>query len=1015
MPFISVVIPSYNHSKYLKECIRSIQVQSFRDIEIVVVDDKSTDDSVEVARSIASADDRVRVVELGENGGTFNARLTGIMQTTGDYVMLIDQDDELVGDAFEKMASELVADPVDLLHFGVRVVSDSIYSGSAVCGMESFMNPKPRRLYGADILAHSFTGLDKGGFDWNVHHRLYRGDLVRRVAKRLPRVRLTRPDDAVLSFAVALEARSYRALANASWYIYHLGRGVTLGSSMTVQQFDDICRQDAEAVSLVKEYAQQWASSSFNGSEVSAVLIQLKRRLLEHSANEWHDNVQPQDKEACFEILRTCWDDADIGIELYRFLRDAAYDVFCRAEQYRECSDVSALPKIKGLLAHLDKLDISEDAEANLSALQDGKRAFETDFHLAQDQLDQLKDWESQPIRIFVSTHRDTALFDSKILQPVQVGCALRSDRFPWALHDDEGENISELNAMYCELTTQYWAWKNVDAPYYGFCHYRRYFDFSDTRHQENSWGEVIDDRIDADAQERYGLTDASITRAIEGWDIVTTECKDLTLFPDDGDTPYEHYRIAPKLHINDLDRVIAILKEMHPDFAQDADAFLNGSHSCFCNMFVMRKELFSAYCSWLFPILERFMRDWDKARYSVEALRTPGHLAERLFNIYLIHLKRTNPDIKHKQVQCVHFEHPDRVMPLGIPPIASDPRPTIPVVFAADGKYAPMLTTTIYSMLANANKERCYDVIVLSRDIPGDTQETMRSFFASRFDNVLLRFHDVSATVDAFGLTTSNPHISVETYYRFLVPSELPFYDKVLYLDSDLIVEGDVAELYDTELGDNLLAATRDVDYLGNLNMPDGNRMKYTNDQLHMTNPYDYFQAGVLVLNTAAMRAGYSTQEWLQFAAEPGFIYDDQDVLNVHCEGRVTFLDASWNVMHDCCNRVADVFSFAPADVLRGYQDSRRHPKIRHYAGVDKPWNNVHCEWFDQYWAYARQTPFYERMLCHIDKGAEKVNLPPRAISETSSVRKVLDPLLPYGSRRRELLKKIGRKIRKR
>lgn len=73
----------------------------------------------------------------------------------------------------------------------------------------------------------------------------------------------------------------------------------------------------------------------------------------------------------------------------------------------------------------------------------------------------------SQAMRIFVSAHKPVDLFNSAVLQPVQVGCSMRNDLFPWAWHDNDGENISDQNAMYCELTAQYWAWKNVDAEYY--------------------------------------------------------------------------------------------------------------------------------------------------------------------------------------------------------------------------------------------------------------------------------------------------------------------------------------------------------------------------------------------------------------------------------------------------------------------------------------------------------------------------------------------------------------------
>ncbi|MSL72264.1 DUF4422 domain-containing protein, partial [Escherichia coli] len=119
------------------------------------------------------------------------------------------------------------------------------------------------------------------------------------------------------------------------------------------------------------------------------------------------------------------------------------------------------------------------------------------------------QNYDKQNIRIFVTTHKNVNTFDSKIMQPVQVGP--KNYRFPWAFHDDEGENISNLNPRYCELTTQYWAWKNEDADYYGFCHYRRYFDFTDTPHKENDYGEINDSYIDSRTIAEYGIKDKAI------------------------------------------------------------------------------------------------------------------------------------------------------------------------------------------------------------------------------------------------------------------------------------------------------------------------------------------------------------------------------------------------------------------------------------------------------------------------------------------------------------------------
>ena len=119
-------------------------------------------------------------------------------------------------------------------------------------------------------------------------------------------------------------------------------------------------------------------------------------------------------------------------------------------------------------------------------------------------------------IKIFVSAHKPSTFPDGASIIPIQVGAQNAGTLFEDTLHDNEGDNISTQNPMYCELTAQYWAWKNADADYYGFCHYRRYFDFTNTPHQENDYGEIMDSFIDAQSIAEYGLDDASIALAVD-------------------------------------------------------------------------------------------------------------------------------------------------------------------------------------------------------------------------------------------------------------------------------------------------------------------------------------------------------------------------------------------------------------------------------------------------------------------------------------------------------------------
>lgn len=618
----------------------------------------------------------------------------------------------------------------------------------------------------------------------------------------------------------------------------------------------------------------------------------------------------------------------------------------------------------------------------------------------------------TERIKIFVSAHKPAASFPKGAsILPIQVGAEHATTLFKNTLHDNEGKNISELNPMYCELTAQYWAWKNVDADYYGFCHYRRYFDFTDVKHKQNDYGEIIDTYIDDRTIAEYGLDDDSIARAVEGWDVITSPRNDVRTIGG-FNTLKEHWSADEHLRLSDLRHMYDILCARHPDYRQDADTVLDGRSAAFCNMFIMRKDIFFAYNEWLFPLLQEFVETSDFSTADTQTLRTVGHLSERLLNIFIEHQQRTGANWRVKELQCVHFLHPEPLRVLN--PLDVNPRFTVPVVFAADDAYVPMLTTTIYSMLTNADSSRHYDIIVLERDISEQNKQNITTFFA-RYANATIRFYDVSRVIAEFKLTTNNPHISVETYYRFIIQEALPFYSKILYLDCDLVINGNIAELYDTNLGPAVIGAVRDVDFLGNLNMKNGERKEYVDRVLHMRQPYGYFQAGVLVMNLDRMREIHTVHEWLEIASNPEYIYNDQDILNTECEGEVAYLDYAWNVMHDCAGRIQGVFAYAPSVVYQAYLESRKAPKIIHYAGFDKPWKNPWCDFGPVYWQYAQQTPFALQMIALI-AGVERPKPPvyhERAIAEDSPIRKYVDVVAPSGSKQRELMKVVARKVR--
>lgn len=1008
MPKISIVIPAYNVGNYLQECLDSVRNQTFSDIEAIVVNDASPDNVGEVAAQAAAQDARIRVVTNNPNMGTHRTRMAGVENASGEYTFFLDGDDALKPDMCEQLAAEIDKHPVDVLHFGLTVVATNDLLENERQAFETFNNTPTPDSTGEDIVRDIFDESRGYKVDWRVTQRLYKTSLLKKAFAAMTRDRLGRSQDGYECFVVSAFAQSYHSCKDCRGYIYYYGRGISGTNMINAAKYARYCGHFKADFNAAYEFADAQRSEMLHDCAQG-----FQRKATEILANDWKVRVPEEEKAEAAKQMEAVFGPAITGRELYRFVRDDAYALLSKGQLLPTDANLS------NWFGIANAISVPTDrVSADTIRFHEMKRIAISHMHELTEKsnnTEAFQNYDKQNIRIFVTAHKNVDRFDSDIMQPVQVGP--KNERFPWAFHDDEGENIADLNPRYCELTTQYWAWKNINADYYGFCHYRRYFDFSETVHEENAFGEIMDDYIDAKAAKEYGLDDNNIAHVVKQYDVITTPFGDLDEIINKYGSPRALWEAAPLLHDDDLKRCYQILCAMYPDYRKDAQDFFNGNKACFCNMFIMKKEIFFDYCSWMFPILEEFDRNTDYSTYSKEALRTPGHLSERLLNIYLMHHKRIGSNWKFKELQCVHFTNPEPAEELK--PLDVFDKPIVPVVFAADDNYVPQLTTTVYSAMKNADPSYFYDVVVLQRNVAWDKQERLRDFF-KQFPNMSLRFTNVERELSGYDLSTNNAHISIETYYRFLIQKLLPFYDKVLYLDSDIVINGDIAKLYNTELQGKLLGAIRDIDFLANLNVKHGKRMGYAKNVLKMKNPYDYFQAGVLVLNTKAMRERYTIRQWLTYASNPAFIYNDQDVLNAHCEGEVLYLPWEWNVVHDCGGRVGNLFVQAPNDIYDAYMRSRNNPQIIHYAGFQKPWTDPDCDFASIYWRYARETPFYERLLKRVVKAtAPKAPVivtpakPPRAVGEDNPIRKIIDPIMPIGSRRRELLKSIGRTAR--
>ena len=218
---------------------------------------------------------------------------------------------------------------------------------------------------------------------------------------------------------------------------------------------------------------------------------------------------------------------------------------------------------------------------------------------------------------------------------PVQAGRALHAP-LPFT-GDNTGENISEKNKTFCELTCLYWAWKNLDAEAVGLCHYRRYLAGS------TSARSPLSDALGKKASRV--LTGSEAEALLEKAPLLLPKKRDY--FIETGYSQYVHAH-----HAEDLSVTREILSERFPAYVPAFDRTLSRTKGHRFNMFIMRRDLLDRYCSWLFDILFTLEARLDISSYSDYDKRVFGFVAERLLDVWV-----ETEGIPYRECPVLHLE----------------------------------------------------------------------------------------------------------------------------------------------------------------------------------------------------------------------------------------------------------------------------------------------------------------------------------------------------------------------
>lgn len=264
-----------------------------------------------------------------------------------------------------------------------------------------------------------------------------------------------------------------------------------------------------------------------------------------------------------------------------------------------------------------------------------------------------------------------------------------------------------------------------------------------------------------------------------------------------------------------------------------------------------------------------------------------------------------------------------------------------IPILYACDDNYLPLMGTSICSLMENADKSYNYMIYILYT--PSDVQEeNIKKIMAMENDNFKIVFVDVEEELSKIAkkLKTRDYYTNT-TYYRLFVSKLFPQYDKMIYIDSDTVVLGDISKLYNIDIGDNIIAGCTDESVVVTPVF-----REYVEKVIGVDSYEQYFNAGMIVINLKEFKNQKIFDKFLKLNDDYYFeVAQDQDLLNVLCKDKVHFLDLGWNKMP-----IKD----------ENYQKLN----IIHFNHGFKPWFFDGVLYEEYFWEYAKKSVFYDQII---------------------------------------------------
>lgn len=315
---VSVVIPVYNVAKYLDKCIKSVRNQSKENIEIICVDDCSTDESLQILEKASLKDKRIHIIKNNENRGRLYARKCGVMAAEGEYIMFLDGDDFYFDETCEIACSAIVRYGTDILQFGMNIINVGNAPQFELDSFARFVVPYEGGRIQGNVLEACFRDEE---YNYNLVNKIYKSTLCKKAFEAMDDRHYCMAEDMLAYFVLAYFADTYMGISD-KLYNYNFAIGVSRPGRLDLDGLDKRCC-GADSIVAVKRFLDE--QGTFDKYE--EVYKRMERRILSDNFDAWYYRLPFEERDKGYAVFEKHWGKEKVILGLLYDIENKQFDI----------------------------------------------------------------------------------------------------------------------------------------------------------------------------------------------------------------------------------------------------------------------------------------------------------------------------------------------------------------------------------------------------------------------------------------------------------------------------------------------------------------------------------------------------------------------------------------------------------------------------------------------------------------------------------------------------------------